>query len=92
MVSFIDEHRAQCGVEPICKQLPIVPSVDYKAKARQADLSRPPACSRRDVWLGGEIKGVHNANFRAYGARKVDHRFSVDQLSCARRMAMLVRV
>jgi putative transposase len=29
MVSFIDEHRAHYGVEPICKQLPIAPSVYY---------------------------------------------------------------
>jgi hypothetical protein len=29
MVSFIDDHRDEYGVEPICKQLPIAPSVYY---------------------------------------------------------------
>ena len=29
MVAFIDEHRERYGVEPICKQLPIAPSVYY---------------------------------------------------------------
>jgi len=27
MVTFIDEHPAQYGVEPICKEVPIAPSV-----------------------------------------------------------------
>jgi hypothetical protein len=43
MVSFIDEHRSQYGVEPICRQLLIAPSVYFEAKARQADPARVPA-------------------------------------------------
>jgi len=27
MVTFIDEHRSRYGVEPICKMLPIAPSM-----------------------------------------------------------------
>ena len=57
MVSFIDEHRAQYGVEPICAQLPIAPSVYYEAKARQADPCLLPARSRRDADLVAEIVG-----------------------------------
>ena len=34
MVAFIDEHRAEHGVEPICQQLPIAPSTYYEKKAR----------------------------------------------------------
>ena len=30
MVSFIDSHRAQYGVESICAQLPIAPSTYYR--------------------------------------------------------------
>ena len=26
MIAFIDAHRAEYGVEPICEQLPIAPS------------------------------------------------------------------
>jgi hypothetical protein len=37
MVSFIDAHRAEYGVESICAQLPIAPSLYYEHKARQAD-------------------------------------------------------
>ncbi len=40
MVSFLDEHRAEHGVEPICRQLPIAPSIYYEQKAREADSSR----------------------------------------------------
>ena len=36
MVSIIDEHRAEHGVEPICRELPIVPSTYYEHKAREA--------------------------------------------------------
>ncbi len=71
MVSFIDEHRGQYGVEPICKQLPIAPSVYYEAKSRQADPALLPARSRRDAELAGEIERVYQGNFRVYGARKI---------------------
>jgi hypothetical protein len=29
MVGFIDDHREECGVEPICEVLPIAPSTYY---------------------------------------------------------------
>jgi transposase InsO family protein len=70
-VSFIDAHRQEYGVEPVCRELPIAPSVYYEAKARQADPSLLPARSRRDAELVGEIERVHKGNFRVYGARKV---------------------
>jgi putative transposase len=34
MVAFIDQHRSDHGVEPICAQLPIAPSTYYEFKAR----------------------------------------------------------
>ena len=45
MVSFIDAHRAEYGVEPICAQLPIAPSTYYEHKARQADPSASAAAT-----------------------------------------------
>jgi transposase InsO family protein len=84
MVSFIDEHRAQYGVEPICQQLPIAPSVYYEAKARQADPSLLPARSRRDAELVGEIERVYKANFRVYGARKVWRQLGRENVVAAR--------
>ena len=71
MVSFIDEYRAEYGVESICAQLPIAPSMYYEHMARQADPERLPARLRRDRALAPEIRRVHEENFRVYGARKV---------------------
>jgi putative transposase len=42
MVAFIDAHREDYGVEPICAQLPIAPSTYYEAKARHANPLRAP--------------------------------------------------
>ena len=84
MVSFIDAHREEYGVEPICRELPIAPSVYYEAKARQADPSLLPARSRRDAELVGEIERVHNANFRVYGARKVWRQLHRENVMVAR--------
>jgi transposase InsO family protein len=84
MVSFIDEHRAQYGVEPICQQMPIAPSVYYEAKARQADPSLLPARSRRDAELVGQIERVYKANFRVYGARKVWRQLGRENVVAAR--------
>jgi transposase InsO family protein len=71
MVAFIDAHRAEYGVESICKQLPIAPSTYYEQKSRQADPSRLPPRVRRDAELSASIRRVWEENFRAYGARKV---------------------
>ena len=71
MVQFIDEHRETYGVEPICAQLPIAPSVYYEAKAREKDPRRNPARVARDAELRGAIERVWKENFGVYGARKV---------------------
>jgi len=71
MVAFIDEHRAQHGVEPICKELPIAPSTYYETKAREADPSRLPPRAVSDAKLREEIRRVHGEHFGVYGARKV---------------------
>jgi transposase InsO family protein len=71
MVAFIDAHRAEHGVEPICEQLPIAPSTYYEHKARQADPERLPPRLQHDRALIPEIRRVYEENFRVYGARKV---------------------
>jgi transposase InsO family protein len=71
MVSFIDEHRDEYGVEPICKQLPIAPSVYYAWRARERDASLRSARSVRDAELRLAIERVWKENFSAYGAYKV---------------------
>jgi len=71
MVAFIDAHRTEYGVEPICAQLPIAPSTYYERKSWQADATRRPARARRDEELCLVIRRVWEENFRVYGARKV---------------------
>ena len=58
MVSFIDKYRAQYGVEPICTQLPIAPSVYYEQNAREAKPERVPPRARRDIAMSGQIQRV----------------------------------
>jgi putative transposase len=71
MVTFIDDHRAKYGVEPICEVLPIAPSTYYEHKARQADPGRLPARTKRDEVLKGHIRRIWEDNFKVYGVRKV---------------------
>jgi len=71
MVAFVDAHRADYGVEPICAELPIAPSTYYAHKARQADPSKRSPRERRDGELCEAIRRVWEENFRVYGVRKV---------------------
>jgi putative transposase len=71
MASYIDDHRDEYGVEPICRVLPIAPSTYFEHKAREADPSRLPPRAKRDVWLRDHIRRVWQENFRVYGVRKV---------------------
>ena len=71
MIAFIDEHRGAYGVEPICRVLPIAPSVYHEHVARRADPSRMPARAKRDIELRREIQRVFDENLCVYGVRKV---------------------
>jgi putative transposase len=84
MVSFIDQHRSEYGVEPICAQLPIAPSTYYEHKAREAEPERLPPRVRRDVELSRDIRRVYEENFQVYGARKVWRQLSREQITVAR--------
>jgi transposase InsO family protein len=84
MVDFIDRHRDQYGIEPICAQLPIAPSQYYEHKARQADPQRRRPRLRRDEALLPEIRRVHEENFGVYGARKVWRQLGREDVIVAR--------
>ena len=58
MVAFIDEHRDEYGVEPICAVLPIAPSTYYEHTARRLDPERRSARAKRDEELRDEIRRV----------------------------------
>jgi transposase InsO family protein len=84
MVSFIDQHRSEYGVEPICAQLPIAPSTYYERKAREAQPEREPPRLRRDAEISGEIRRVYDDNFQVYGARKIWRQLGRDGIAIAR--------
>jgi transposase InsO family protein len=84
MVAFIDRHRAEYGVEPICRVLPIAPSTYHEAKARQADPARLPERAKRDIVLRGHIRRVWLENRLVYGAKKVWKALKREGLKVAR--------
>jgi putative transposase len=84
MVSFIDAHCDQYGVESICAQLPIAPSQYYEHKSREADPTRLPARLQRDRGLVPEIRRIHEENFGVYGARKVWRQLARERFTVAR--------
>ncbi len=71
MVAFIDDHRGEYGVEPICKVLPIAPSTYYEQKAREVNPERLPPRAQRDTTLREHIRRAWKQNFSVYGVRKV---------------------
>jgi putative transposase len=84
MKAFIDEHREDYGVEPICRVLPIAPSTYYEHAARKADPERRSARERRDADLCREIRRVFAANFGVYGVRKVWRQMQREGIAVAR--------
>jgi len=84
MVAFIDAHRAEHGVEPICKQLPIAPSTYHECKAREREPERMSARSKRDESLCPDIRRVWEDNFQVYGARKVWRQLNREGINSAR--------
>lgn len=66
MIAYIDQHRGQFGVEPICGVLQFAPRTYYAAKARPRS-----ARAVRDAELKLEIARVHRDNFGVYGVDKV---------------------
>jgi putative transposase len=84
MVSFIDAHREEYGVEPIARELPIAPSTYYEHRSRRLD---PTRCSRRvqrDAQLCPEISRIWEDNFRVYGVRKVWRQLKREGVAVAR--------
>jgi putative transposase len=84
VIAYIDAHRNEFGVEPICRALrqagcQIAPSTYYAARSRP-----PSARAVRDQELKTVITRVHAANYGVYGARKVWHQLRRDGAAVAR--------
>ncbi|MDX2268349.1 MAG: IS3 family transposase [Bryobacter sp.] len=84
VMSFIDAHREELGIEPICRELVIAPSSYHEHAARLADPDRRPARARRDDEMREAIKRVHENSFGLYGARKVWHQMRREGINVAK--------
>ena len=84
MVGFIDEHRDEYGVEPICEMLPIAPSTYHEQKAREVDPSKLPDRVVRDAGLREQIERVWKENLGVYGVRKVWRQLKREKVDVAR--------
>ncbi|WP_323809773.1 IS3 family transposase [Sphingobium baderi] len=84
MMAFIDAHREDLGIEPICRELAIAPSSYREHAARRADPGRRPARARRDEEIGEQIRRIHEASFSLYGARKVWHQMRREGIMVAK--------
>ena len=68
MVAYIDAHRDEFGVEPICKVLQMAPSTYYAAKARELS---PSQRAVRDAAMAQVLMVLWVANRKVYGAHKL---------------------
>jgi putative transposase len=84
MVTFIDQHRATYGVEPICAVLPIAPSTYFLRTAQQQDATQRSVRAQRDDQLRAAIQRIWDANDQAYGPRKVWRQLRRDGIRVAR--------
>ena len=83
-MAFIDVHREDLGIEPICRELAIAPSSYHEHAARRADPGRRPARAQRDDEIREQIKRVHEASFGLYGTRKVWHQMRREGIMVAK--------
>lgn len=68
IVAFVDEHRDEFGVEPICRTLQMAPSTYYAAKKRE---SAPSPRAVRDAVMMQVLMVLWVANRKVYGAHKL---------------------
>ena len=84
MVDYIDQHKAEHGVESICSLLPIAPSTYYDHKVKQREPEKRSDRAKRDEALKVDIRRIWEENFRVYGVRKVWHQLKREGVDVAR--------
>ena len=80
MIRYVDAHRQEFGVEPICDALQVARSTYYSAK------SRPP-CRRRvtdEALRGARSAGSTPPTSAVYGAPKVSRQLNREGIPIAR--------
>ena len=83
-MSFIDEHRDDYGVEPICAQLPIAPSMYYEHKVCERGSEYLPPRVQCIRELSDEVQRVWGDDFQVYGVRKVLRQLNRENITVAR--------
>lgn len=87
MSAFIDRHRDQFGVEPICQTLDVSASAYYRRATGERSARRV-----EDDRLTGRIREVHEANYECYGYRRVHAQLVREDESAGRdQVARLMR-
>jgi putative transposase len=71
VIAFIEDHRAEFGVEPMCKMLQIAASTYCERRAIARDPDRASARAKSDADLCAKIDAASKDNRKLYGARKV---------------------
>ncbi|WP_410482857.1 IS3 family transposase [Sphingomonas sp. A2-49] len=83
-MAFIDAHREELGIEPICRELAVAPSSYHQHAARLADPGKRSARARRDDEMKEHIRRVHEDSFGLYGSRKVWRQLLRDGVTIAK--------
>ena len=83
-MSFIDQHRAAYGAEPICKVLQVAPSNYWRHAAQRRNPALRCARAQRDEHMSAHIHRVWQANFQVYGAEKVWRQMLRERIVVAR--------
>ncbi len=92
VIVFMDDHREEHGVEPMCRVLNVAPSTWHAHAARQARPDLRPTRAKEDEKLCAAILRVHAENFGVYGARKVWRQLLREGVDVGRdRVARLMR-
>jgi len=77
--AFIEERKADFGVEPICRTLGVSASAYYQRKS-----GAPSRRAVSDRQLLVEIRRVHRENYECYGSRRVWKALLREGIQCAR--------
>ncbi|MBX7556672.1 IS3 family transposase [Streptomyces sp. tea 10] len=84
IVTFIDQHKHEFGVEPICRTLTAA-GTQIAPSTYDAFTSRPPSKrALRDEELLVGIRRVHAKNFGVYGAKKLHAQLRREGVGVAR--------
>ena len=92
VIAFMDDHRGEHGVEPMCRVLNIAPSTWHTHAAARANPDLRSKRAKEDERLNAAILRVHAENFGVYGARKVWRQLLREGFDAGRdRVARLMR-